>query len=460
VRAALAVTNNRHNGRLDESLADALLSDVAAVLRRYVVLSDVQLVALALWVLHTHAIAGAYTTPYVSITSAEKACGKTRLLEVLEVLVARPWFTARTTAAALTRKIEAEQPTLLLDESDAAFKSDKEYAEGLRGLLNSGYRRGGKTTVCVGHSANIKTRDFSTFSAKAIAGIGELPDTVASRSIPVRLKRRAPDEQIARWKGHRRVDQDAASLRQRLEAWASANTNTLDTAEPEPVEQLGDRAAECWEPLLAIADLAAGDWPQRARSAALVLSAGEATDETSHGVLLLAAMRHAIGDRANIATDELLTAINVNAELPFGGWHDGRGVGPHFLAKHLGAYKIKPKSIRVGDKTPRGYAREDCEDAWSRYLRPSPERPPQAQQPQQATDPPHTSPRKHGDVADVADVAPSADVGPRKPVCAYPAHADDWRPHPATGLVVCWVCHTPGIVLRGLRTAHDTENAA
>lgn len=116
-----------------------LLTDVQNFIRRYVVLTDDQVVAVAFWTVHTRAIAAADCTPYLQITSATKRAGKTRLLEVLESIVCRPWLTGRTSAAALTRKIDGEQPTLLLDESDAAFKGEKEYAEALRGILNSGY---------------------------------------------------------------------------------------------------------------------------------------------------------------------------------------------------------------------------------------------------------------------------------------------------------------------------------
>src|ERR1700693_2645517 len=100
----------------------ALLSDAMRFVRRFVVLSNEQLVAIVLWVVHTHAIDAAEATPYLNVTSAEKRSGKTRLLEVMELLVARPWRTGRTSAAALVRKIDGEKSTLLLDESDAAFK--------------------------------------------------------------------------------------------------------------------------------------------------------------------------------------------------------------------------------------------------------------------------------------------------------------------------------------------------
>jgi len=119
-----------------------LLDDVMRFVRRFVVLSSEQLVAIALWVVHTHAIDAADATPYLNITSAEKRSGKTRLLEVLELVVARPWRTGRTSAAALVRKIDGDKSTLLLDESDAAFKGRREYGEALRGILNDGHRRG------------------------------------------------------------------------------------------------------------------------------------------------------------------------------------------------------------------------------------------------------------------------------------------------------------------------------
>ena len=98
-----------------------LLDEVAAFIRQYVVMTESQAVAVTLWIAHTHAIEAADATPYLHITAATKRAGKTRLLEVLDLLVARPWLTGRVSAAVLPRKIDKEQPTLLLDESDAAL---------------------------------------------------------------------------------------------------------------------------------------------------------------------------------------------------------------------------------------------------------------------------------------------------------------------------------------------------
>ena len=177
-----------------------LLDRVAAFIWRYVMLSPAQLNAVVLWIAHTHCFDAADSTPYLSITSAEMRCGKSRLLEVLDLLVCRPWLTARVSAAVLPRKIQAERPSLLLDESDTAFGGQKDYAEALRGILNSGHRRGGCVSLCAGQGTKINYKNFDTFCPKAIAGIGRLPDTIADRSIPIRLKRRISRERVERFR--------------------------------------------------------------------------------------------------------------------------------------------------------------------------------------------------------------------------------------------------------------------
>lgn len=196
-----------------------LLEVLRSFMRRYVVLSEEQADLLALWVEHTYVLDAADTTPYLEIISAEKRSGKTRLLEVLDTIAARPWFTGRVTAAVLVRKVADQTPTLLLDESDAAFKGDREYAEALRGILNAGFRRGGVASLCVGQGANLSYADFAVFSPKAIAGIGKLPDTISDRCIHVELKRRARSEHVERFR-LRKVRPEAQQLRADCETWA------------------------------------------------------------------------------------------------------------------------------------------------------------------------------------------------------------------------------------------------
>src|SRR5271170_794797 len=140
--------------------AALMLDDIVSFIRRFVSLSPAQACVIALWVGHTHCFSAFDVTPYLSITSAEMQCGKTRLLEILELLVFNPWRTGRGTAAVLIRKIDAERSTVLLDEADAAFGGGRGYTEMLRGLLNTGYERGGVYSSCVGQDS---FKDFSTF---------------------------------------------------------------------------------------------------------------------------------------------------------------------------------------------------------------------------------------------------------------------------------------------------------
>lgn len=228
-----------------ESELAELLDDVETFVRRYVVFSDDQAAVVALWVAHTHALDAADTTPYLSITSAAMQSGKTRLLEVLNSLVPRSWLTGRITAAVLVRKIDAQGSTLLLDESDAAFKHQGEYAETLRSLLNTGFQRSGIASLCVGQGANLTYKDFHTFSPKAIAGIGSrsLPDTVRDRAIPITLKRKTKTETVERFR-QRNAQQQSRPLVQALAAWSREAIPALRDARPAVPNSLSDRAAD------------------------------------------------------------------------------------------------------------------------------------------------------------------------------------------------------------------------
>jgi hypothetical protein len=132
-----------------------ILDSVFKYVQCFVSLTEAQARVAVLWVAHTHAINAADRTPYLAITSAEKQSGKARLLEVLRLFVPDPWSTGRVKVAVLVRKIDAEHPVLLLDESDAAFSGEKEYAEALRGVPNAGRARNSVSTCCIGQRAKI-----------------------------------------------------------------------------------------------------------------------------------------------------------------------------------------------------------------------------------------------------------------------------------------------------------------
>src|SRR5258708_3985622 len=359
------------NAKGGELLGANLLKDIAHFIRRFVVLSDAQATELSLWVVHTHAFKAANATPYQNIHSAEKESGKTRLLEVLELLVATPWMTGRVTAAALVREIDGVHPTFLLDESDAAFGRDKEYGEALREVLNMGQRRGSKATLCVGQGTNITTKRLEVFCPKAIAGIGRLPDTVAGRSVPIRLKRKAPHEKVERFR-RRQVEPQAGELHQLAAIWAKENLEKLRQAWPELPDALSDRQQDGAEPLLAIADLAGEDWPEQARASIVDLFTGTEAQDDSSRTCLLADIRTVFERKSSdrLSTMELLSDLGEMETSPWPEFNHGKPLTPTTLARLLRPFDIKPRDVRFDSGILKGYERENFRDAWMRYLLP------------------------------------------------------------------------------------------
>jgi hypothetical protein len=362
-----------------------LLARVEAVLGRYVVFrSTAQLTTVVLWVAHTHALEGANATPYIYIRSPERRCGKTRVIEVVKELVPAPEASTQLTEAVLFRLIDEGPPTLLVDEVDAVFKGPpSERTEALRALLNAGYRRGMTVPRCVGMGTKMKVKRFPTFCPKILAGIAStrLPSTVADRAISIDLPRRKKSEKVAKHK-YRPYIREVAGLREALAAWAAGvDQEALAEAEPTMPDLDNDRAEEVWEPLIAIADLAGGEWPKRACTAALELSRGD-LDTESVGDLLLRAISETFkqAKETKLLTTTLLRALVDREGEPWAGWWgkdvDGAkdGTTPRKpamdLARHLRPFGVIPKTIRTGADLGKGYDRADFIDAFERYLPP------------------------------------------------------------------------------------------
>lgn len=349
----------------------ALLDALAAEFRRHAILPPHAAEALALWVLHTHTWqTAAEFSPRLGITGPTKRCGKSRVLEVLAGLVARGLSTENVTPAALFRAVEKYAPTLLVDEGDTFLRE----AEGLRGLLNAGQRKGGTVLRTVGE--DFEPRTFSVFGPVAIAAIGELPDTVKDRSILVPMRRKAPGETVRRMR-LAEFCTEALPLRRRAARWAADHEDALRGARPDLPAALDDRAADGWEPLLAIADAAGGPWPERARTAAVALSAGRAETDGSNGVLVLRDLRDLFEARRvdRLPSEDAAHALGAMEDRPWAEWgRTRRPLAPPALARLLKPFGIVPRSIRLPDgRTPKGYLRSDFEDAWDRYLTEVPE---------------------------------------------------------------------------------------
>jgi len=349
------------------SLSD-YLSAVLAFLTRYVAFPSIhEPFAVALWVAHAWLVEHFDVSPILAITSAEMRSGKTRVQDCLELLVPNPYRMVLPSEAVFYSILaKRPRPTVLLDEVDAIFgKRPSDRTEGIRAVLNSGNAQGTPVLRVQMNGISRVVEQFDVFGAKAVAGIGELPSTVADRSIIVRLRRRAPDEPVARFR-RRHAKAEATAIR-----WPDWSSVPLVPDVPDIPEGMSDRAMDSWEPLLAIADAAGGDWPVRARSAAVALSSGTEAP-ASVGIRLLGDIREvfAFDSHVTTITKELLDRLHELDGSPWGDWY-GSALSGRGLAKLLAPYDIGPSQRRVHGEKSRGYFRQEFEDAWHRYL-PSP----------------------------------------------------------------------------------------
>jgi len=340
----------------------ALLADLTRIVHRFIICDEATAHGSALWITMTWLMDSVDMAPIAAITAPEKRCGKSQLLFLMARLASRPLAASNITPAALFRAIEAWRPTLLIDEADAFMRENEE----LRGLLNCGHTRDSAYVVrTVGDDHTPK--QFFVFGAKAIAGIGHLADTLMDRSIALELRRKLPHEQVDK------LRQAEPGMFERLSAklarWADDNGDAVRTSRPELPSALHDRAADNWEPLLQIAEVAGGAWPELARRAALKLS-GESEQSQSTGAELLADIQEIFETQGvqRIFSVDLLHALCLDEERVWATWNRGKPMSLKQLSKRLGEYNIKSAQIRIGYESKKGFARDQFIDAFGRYL--------------------------------------------------------------------------------------------
>lgn len=340
-----------------------LLSEIAGTVRRFIICQPETADAVALWSCMTWFMDVVQIAPLAVITAPEKRCGKSQLLFLLGRLVSRPLTASNISPAALFRSIDAWKPTLLVDEADSFMRENEE----LRGLLNCGHTRDSAYIVrTVGE--DFTPRKFNVWGAKALAGIGHLADTLMDRSILLELRRKLPYEQADRLRyAEPGLFDDLAA---KLARFAEDQRDEVRQARPALPESLNDRAQDNWEPLLAIAEVAGGAWPDLARKAALKLS-GADNPAQSIGTELLMDIREVFDTKSvtRITTADLITALCADDEKPWATYNRGKPISPRQVSKRLGEHGIQSKDMRFGyEGIRKGYLREWFEEAFSRYL--------------------------------------------------------------------------------------------
>jgi hypothetical protein len=311
------------------------------------------------------------STPRIAFLSPEPSSGKTRAIEISETLVPRPIEAVNVTPAYLFRRVAdpVGMPTILYDEIDTVFgPRAKRDNEEVRGFLNAGHRRGAMAGRCVLKGKTVETEELPAFCAVAVAGLGHLPDTILTRSVVLRMRRRSPTEAVEPYR--RRIHGPQGNdIRDRLSAWAEEILAATNFAPPEMPGGIEDRDADVWEPLLTVGQMAGPFWIGRARAAAMKLVKDAKSSSPSLGVRLLADMRRVFGNHEALFTSEI---IKTPCALPEAPWSDLRGkeITDRTLAHYLKDFGVTSKLIRIGADTARGYSRDDLHDPWGRYLRP------------------------------------------------------------------------------------------
>ncbi|KOG72927.1 DNA primase [Streptomyces antibioticus] len=362
----------------------ALLNEVEAFHRRFNVFpTEAAYVAVALWDAHAHLLDCFDSTPRLAFLSPEPGSGKSRALEIVETLVPQPMTAVNASAAALFRAVSGAngRPTILFDEIDTIFGPKAGDNEELRGFLNAGHRRSGVTYRCIGDGGNQTVQAFPSYCAVAVAGLGSLPDTIMTRSVVIRMRRRARNERVEPFRA-RLHEAEGHKLRDRLAQWAEQARAQVVDAWPDMPDGVTDRPADVWEPLLAVADAAGGDWPDRARKACVTLvTASKANDKGSLGVRLLTDLRdHVMTGIDRLPTVAILDRLNALDDAPWADLH-GKPLDNRRLSRMLAEYMtadnepITSRNIKTAGSVLKGYYAADLWDAWARYCPPPPESP-------------------------------------------------------------------------------------
>jgi hypothetical protein len=374
-----------------------LLDEISAAIRLHVVLSAHAATALALWVVHTYVFDTRDAVAYVSIESPEKRCGKTTLLSVLAGLACRALVASNITVSALFRVIDDAGPTLLIDEADTFMGGNSV----MRGILNCGNTwrtayvlglsgrkgRGPKPKAGQakqgGHAASEQSGEkgglaapepgeggldsslvrYSCWCPKVIAMIGRVPDTLADRSIVVRLERKLVTEKCAPLTEFKPETITAKCVR-----FADDNSERIARAALETVPGLNDRAADTFEPLFVLAHMAGPEWFERAAEAALFLTSSQNSDLQGAGLLLDILTIFVECNVDKMFSRSVVSCLRGDGEWIASAFFNGKPLNEQILAQALRPYGIRPVTIRVGEVLNRGYRLDDFKNCLKRYV--------------------------------------------------------------------------------------------
>jgi len=347
----------------------ALLDEIATLLATYITAPRAVIDAAALWILYVHTFVRIElpVATRLFLTSATRRCGKSRLLRLLTALAPRALSASRMSPSALFRVIEKVRPIIFLDESDGFIAESPDF----RNLINAGFEPDQAYVVI-----NVPVGDdweptrFNVFTPIALAGIGKLADTIEDRAIKFPMQRQPQAARRPRLR-MREVRPRIEELKRRAMSWAADNASAVAAARPALPAVLDDRAGDLWEPLLAIAQVLAGAWPERTIQAATILSGNRDGEDDSLSVRLLRDIR-AVFEASGVdrlASKTLCERLAAIEDAPWAEIHRGKPITQNQLARRLEPFQIAPRTIRLPDgSTPKGYLLDSFRGVFAAYF--------------------------------------------------------------------------------------------
>lgn len=342
-------------------------NSIHELIKRYCVLSDSAVTATVLWVISSYAINAFRIFPKLGANSPQKRCGKTTYLETVSSVCNRSLLTSNVTAAVLFRVIEKHQPTLIIDEMDTFLDGN----EDMRGIINSGHtKRLASVLRVVGDDHEVKS--FSTWTPNILAKIGAFPDTIADRIIMAELQRKLPTDTVERLPSD--LNDINFNIRQKCQRWSTDHFEKLSQAIPQTPYVNNDRAEDNWLPLLAVADLLGGHWPEKARNAMRVIESAKAQDDTDDlSISLLKDIKKLIEQYkwlSVVHSAKLVDLLNAMDERPWPTLRNDKGISAHKLASMLKPFGVRSGSKRdpITKENLKGYSIEQLTKLCNRYL--------------------------------------------------------------------------------------------
>lgn len=364
--------------------ASMIFEEVYRVICKHMVIPHEYAIIITFWIVHAHLFDVFSHTPRLIITAPDSECGKSLLaIHLIGNLVPKPQPTENLNPAVFYRIIEQSRPTILGDEMDELLKQDP----ALIGGINGGWEPHGGALRCVGD--NHEVRKFSTYAPCLLAGVkihSMLPNTTLSRSFIVPLERAHAGETFVPFD----EAQHQAELREigrKLARWCLDHRERIRQTRPQLPEGARNRKADKWRPFFALAEIAGGEWPQRATQA-YKFEEGEETNRLSKELQLLSDIREVMRENESfIYTHVLITRLCELEESPWLEYNfkakdaEDRKIKPRQISNMVREYKVRPDDVGPpGGKKLKGYSRAKgayaLEPAWRRYLKPKANTPP------------------------------------------------------------------------------------